>query len=540
MKFLLVLCLAAAAAGAQPVSSERLRAHVQFLASDLLEGRGVGTRGGALTEEYLATQFALAGAEPAGENGTYFQAVPLVGVRTDGSPELTATAGGRTVTLRWLDDFAGVNRLQTPSETIDSGAVFAGHGIHAPEFGWDDYKGTDVRGKVVLLFTNEPESADPKFFGGRALTYYGRWTYKYEEATRRGARAVLLLHTTETASYGWDVVRNSWGSEDAMVRRAADTHDLALAGWVTQDAARRMLSLAGHDFEALWKASRERAFQPVALPLRIRGEVRSRIRDIESRNVVARVTGSDPELAGQAVIYSAHWDHLGLAESGDGDRIYNGAVDNATGCAVLLELARAWASLPLKPRRSALFLAVTAEENGLRGSDYYTRQPLVPPGQTVAALNYDALWPFGRTADIVVAGAERTTLWPLVRQVAERMTLAIAPDPRPEAGSYYRSDHFSFARAGIPAFSIRSGREFRGKPADFGDTVARDYVARHYHQPSDEYREDWDFSGIEELAVFGMRVGVEAANQKALSSWNPGDEFLPARERSLMAPSGAK
>jgi Zn-dependent M28 family amino/carboxypeptidase len=516
----------------QDISGERIRAHVKFLASDLLEGRGPGTRGGQLATEYLAAQFALVGARPAGDNGTYFQKVPLVGLEPQPDSQLSARGKGRTIPLGWLEDFVGLSQRQKPLEQFDAEAIFVGHGIVAPEFQWDDFKGAEVRGKMLVLFTNEPDSTDPKFFGGRALTYYGRWTYKYEQALRMGALGVVIIHTTPTAGYGWNVVKNSWGREQPFVKLAEGEPALALAGWVSSAAAEKLLALAGHSVDELLKASNSRDFRPIPLGFRLRGRLPAKVRALDTANVAAMVEGSDPELKGQAVIFSAHWDHLGIGAPVNGDSIYNGAVDNATGCAMLIEIARAWAALEQKPRRSALFLAVTAEEGGLRGSEYYAGHPIIQPGKTALALNYDAFYPFGRTRDVVLSGAERTTAFPLVEEAARRLNLEIKPDARPEQGSYYRSDHFPLAKAGIPAISIHMGTEFAGKPAGYGEQLFREFNAKHYHQPSDEYHEDWDFSGLIEMARFGMLLGVNAANLESLPTWRPGDEFLPAREKS--------
>lgn len=526
--------LAAAAslsAQTEAISGERIRAHVKFLASDLLEGRGVGTHGGELATEYLAAQFALAGAKPAA-GGSYFQKVPLVGVEPTAECRLAAESKGRTVSFEWLKDFVGSNYRQQAAEEFDGEAVFVGHGIVAPEYGWNDFKDADVRGKVLVMFTNEPVSSDPKFFGGRALTYYGRWTYKFEQAARAGAAAAVLIHTTPTAGYGWDVVRNSWGREEPQVKLAAGQHDLALAGWVTEQAGQRLLALAGRNVSELLKAADSREFRPIPLGIRIRGKMVSKIREIHSANVAAIIPGSDPALAGEAVIFSAHWDHLGIGAPVNGDAIYNGAVDNATGCAILLEIARLWASLEQKPRRSALFLAVTGEEGGLRGSEYYASHPLVPPGKTAVALNVDAIFPFGRTTDVVVNGAERTTFWPQVQQVAARMKLTIRPDPRPEQGSFYRSDHFPFAKAGIPAFTVDEGDQYAGQPAGYGEKLFEEYNNKHYHQPSDEYRDDWDMAGMEQIGRLVFLLGQSAANLDRLPSWRAGDEFLAARVAS--------
>ncbi|HJT89357.1 MAG TPA: M28 family peptidase, partial [Bryobacteraceae bacterium] len=380
MKSIGIVVIAAAPLFAQSgqISAERIRQQDRFLSSDLLEGRGVGERGGQLATEYLATQFALAGAKPAGDDGTYFQRVPLVGVTTAPDVELSAAAGSRKIGFHWLDDFVGVTGTQKSATQFEGDAIFVGHGITAPQWNWDDFKGVDVRGKVLVLFTNEPSSTDPKFFDGRALTYYGRWTYKYEEALRRGALAAIIIHTTPTAGYGWDVVRSSWGREDSQVKLASGENALAFQGWVTREAGEKLVALSGKTVEGLLAASDSRDFRPIPLGIRIRGNIPSKIRPLATRNVAALVEGSDPQLKNEVVIFSAHWDHLGIGDPVRGDRIYNGAIDNATGCAILLELARAWAALPQKPRRSALFLSVTAEEGGLRGSEYYAGHPLFP------------------------------------------------------------------------------------------------------------------------------------------------------------------
>ena len=343
----------------------------------------------------------------------------------------------------------GVTYQQKADAAFDGDAVFVGHGIVAPEYKWDDYAGVNVKGKVVVLFTNEPPSNDPKFFTGRALTYYGRWVYKYEEAARHGAAAAIIIHTTPTASYDWSVVRSSWGREDSQVKLAAGEQQLALAAWVTKDAGEKLAASLGHTVDELVKMADTRGFQAMAMPLRIAGTAPAKVREIHTRNVVAKIEGSDSRLKDEAVIFSAHWDHLGIGDPVNGDAIYNGAADNATGCAMIVEIARAWAGLAQKPRRSAIFLAVTAEEEGLRGSEYYGQHPVVAAGKTAADINLDQFQPVGRARDVTVIGAERTTLYPIVEEAARRFSLTIAPDPRPDAGVYYRSDHFSMARWGF-------------------------------------------------------------------------------------------
>ncbi len=517
------------------ISGERMRAHVRFLASDLLEGRGVGTRGGELAAEYIATQFALAGAKPAGDEGTYFQNFTLVGTEPLATTQLSAAApgaSGKVSAFRWLDEFVGVTFQQKPDVSFEAAAIFVGHGITAPEYQWDDYKGVDVRGKVVVLFTGEPPSNDPKFFGGPALTYYGRWTYKYEEATRHGAIGAIIIHTTPTASYGWNVVRSSWSKEDLAVRVPPGEPALAFAGWVTEEAGGRFAAALGKSTGELLKMADARGFKAMPIPLRIRLHTTSKVREISTRNVIAKVEGSDPKLKDEAVIFSAHWDHLGIGNPQDGDRIYNGAVDNATGCGMLLEMARAWADLPEKPRRSALFISVSAEEAGLLGSEYYSQHPVIPAGKTALAINYDAFLPLGRYNDFGAYGAERTTAYPLVQEAAKRLGLTISSDPRPFAGTYYRSDHFMFARVGIPAFSIDRGDDLAGRPPGTGAKLFEEFNTQHYHQPSDKYHDDWDFSGLEIYARLGFLIGMDAANISTLPTWKAGDEFLPARVAS--------
>jgi Zn-dependent M28 family amino/carboxypeptidase len=534
MQLLWSLLIAAVTLSAQDaIAGENLRAHIRFLASDLLEGRGVGTRGGELATNYIASQLAIAGAKPAGDNGTYFQKVELVGVEPQPSAELSASKGGNTVKFDWSTGFVGNTMQQKPRADFDAEAVFVGHGITAPEFNWNDYKGVDLKGKVAVLFTNEPPSEDPKFFGGRALTYYGRWTYKYEEVLRQGAIACVLIHTSPTAGYGWEVVKSSWGKEDPQVKLAPGTEALAFAGWVSHASGEKLLALAGQTVDDLLKKANERGFQAFPLGIRIRGAVPAKIRQIQAANVAAIVTGSDPVLSKEAVVFTAHWDHLGIGEPVNGDRIYNGAVDNASGCAVLIEIARAWAGLRNRPKRSAIFLAVTAEESGLRGAEVYAAHPIVPVGKTALNLNFDSFFPFGRVKDVVVNGAERTSIFPIVQQVARRFNLTIKPDPRPEQGHFYRSDHFAFARAGVPAFSINMGDEYIGKDETAGAQLAFEYNAKNYHQPSDEYKESWDMGGPEQMARFGFTVGLNVANSPSMPTWRAGDEFLPARQKSF-------
>jgi Zn-dependent M28 family amino/carboxypeptidase len=511
------------------IDGPKIRPHVRFLSSDLLEGRAPGTRGGILAESYIAAQFEAAGLLPAGENGAFFQTVPLRTVEVQPGMKLSVTSAGKTLELRWLDDFVGTSTAQQPAASFSSEAIFAGHGIVAPEFGWNDYAGLDVKGRVVVIFTGEPPSDDPRFFKGKALTYYGRWTYKYEEAARQGAAAVLIIHTTPTASYGWQVLRAN-GHPQVQIRKEAAAPGLPFAGWVTQETGERILALAGMTVDSALAAAGKPGFKPASLRgVNISGAFKFGLTDTEARNVLGRAEGSDA--AAEAVVFSAHHDHLGIGEPVNGDRIYNGAIDNATGCALLIEMARAWATLEPRPRRSAIFAAVTAEESGLLGARYLAAHLPVPAGKVMANLNFDSFSPYGRVRDAVVTGADRTTLWPIVENAAERFQLRIKLDPRPEAGSYYRSDHFAFAQAGIPSFSVNMGSDYAGKPPEFAPARAKEYAAR-YHQPSDEYSDSWDFTGMEQFARFGFALGLDFANAPRLATWRAGDEFLAERIRS--------
>lgn len=493
----------------------------------------MGGRGELLTTEYLATQLALSGAQPAAEDGSYFQPVPLVQIKTQPG-SLLRIAGRELVPL---DEYVGNNERQTGREVFEAELVYVGRGIAAPEFGWDDYKDVDVRDKVVVLFTNEPPSEDDGFFGGRALTYYGRWTFKYEEAARRGALGVLIVHTDGTAGYPWSVVRNSWSGNQLHVEAQQGEKKLAFAGWLTSQAAERVFeqstATGGKSLEELLGMANGREFVPVPLNLLVQGDMRSSIVPIETRNVLARFDGSDPEMRDEAVLYTAHWDHLGVRTDADGpDGTYNGAVDNATGCAALLEIAHAFGSLAERPGRSVLFAFVGAEEDGLLGSAYYASNPVVPVGRTAVNLNYDGLYPFGATSDLSVPGHERTTLRETVEALASEYAMSLTPDAHPEQGYYYRSDQFSLAKHGVPAFSIKSGSLYPDKPSDWGAKRVAEYRTQHYHQPSDEYQDHWDFSGMRDLARFGFDLGRIVADQAALPTWIEGDEFLAAREES--------
>lgn len=524
----------AAAPAVSSVDAARIRAHVKFLSSDLLEGRGTGQRGGDLAAEYIASQFARDGLKPGGDDGRFLQKVSMVGITTEPATTITfATPSSNTMKLKLWDDIVAGDQSQSAASDVDTELVFVGYGIAAPEYGWDDYKGTDVTGKVLLMFTNEPPSDDPKFFKGKSLTYYGRWTYKYEEASRRGAVGVLLIHKTEMASYGWDVVKNSWSGERSVLQ-ADGGPKLKLAGWVQWEIARKLMADTGHDLDALLKQVQSRDFKPIPLSVNVKARIVSKVRSFAASNVVAIVPGSDPKLKDQAIVYSAHYDHLGIHTDMPGDNIYNGAVDNATGCGILLEMARAVAASAHKPRRSMVFVAVTGEEQGLLGSEHFALHPPFPAANISVGLNFDSYAPSGIPEEISASGAERTTFRPTVEFIARQLGMQLRPPGNDTAGGYYRSDHFSFAQVGIPAFSIGQGQKFRGHPAEWARE--KDKVRRStYHQPTDEFREDWDFSGLAELARFGIALGWKAADQPGEVQWQKGDEFEPARLRAQSA-----
>ena len=505
-----LLCCTAAQAQIGAIQGERIRPHVKILSSDLFEGRGVGQRGGALAVEYIESQFAVAGLRPGTADGSYRQRVPLMLITMEGSPVLSMSKGAQKVELKWLEEFVGHSQRQELKVAVDAEMVFVGHGISAPEFGWDDYAGMDVKGKAVILFTNDPPSEDPKFFGGPALTYYGRWTYKYEEATRRGAAAIVIVHTDATAGYGYQVVKAN-GRPQPQVARVAGEHALGFAGWMTREAGERLFAMSGGTVDSMLKLADTKGFKPVVLGARLKLDIVNKVEDVETYNVAGRVEGSDPELSKEAVVLTAHWDHLGVGEAVNGDSIYNGALDNATGCAMLIEMARAWASMEPKPRRSALFVAVTAEESGLLGSAYMAQNPPVPAAKLAVNLNFDSFAPLGRAKSTVMTGAERTSFFGVVQAAAARHQLAIEKEANPGAGGYFRSDHFSFAKAGVPAFSIGMGARGTGPlPAALAAIAKR--MSGIYHQPSDQYYDDWDFSGMEQFARFGMALGLDIAN----------------------------
>jgi Zn-dependent M28 family amino/carboxypeptidase len=513
------------------IDPEKIRAHVKFLSDDLMEGRGPGLRGSELAAKYIATQFALYGLKPGGDDGTYLQQINFVGMNA--IPAKTTFAlvpqTGKALDLKYADDYTVSNRTLTPTVDVDAPIVFVGYGVTAPEFQWDDFAGVDVKGKVILCIVGDPPSDNPKFFGGKALTYYGRWTYKFEQAARMGAVGALIIHRTDLAAYGWDVVKNSNTSEKTYLRDDKDPQ-LKAASWIQLDVAKRLFAASGLDIDTEMAAAGKRGFKAVELPVRLKAHVESTVRPFQSANVVGILPGANAGGKDQAVMYTAHYDHLGFVPGMAGDNIRNGAADNATGCGMLLEMARAWTQSGIKLPHSIIFASVTAEEQGLLGSEYLGQHPPIPAGQIALDINYDMILPIGIPRETNVNGAQRTTFFPTVEATAKQFNLAIVPDPKPEAGTYYRSDHFSLSRVGIPAFSIETGVLYEGHDAAWGRKQHEDFNAHDYHNFSDNYHADWDFRGNAKLDRFGMELGWEALSAPTTIQWNAGDEFEAARK----------
>jgi len=517
-----------------PISESALRAHIKFLSDDRLEGRGTGARGGELAALYCAEQFEAMGLRGAGPKGSYFQEVSLVGVKADPKTELRVSGARGSETFKFADEFVAFTGAQTEHVNVKGDLVFVGYGIDAPEQKWNDYKGPaeDYRGKILVMLVNDPPATkdEPNLFGGRTLTYKGRWTYKYEEAARRGAVGAILLHTSESAGYPWSVVRTSNGSWRFDIARTSGdkTPFLQIRSWITDEAGHRLMSLAGQNLDDLRKQAATRDFRPVNLNLTASIDLNSEVKRVAAPNVVAILPGRDPKLRDEYVVYSAHWDHFGVgAPDKSGDTIYNGALDNATGVASVLEIARVLSQLPLaqRPRRSFLFLITTGEEQGLIGSEWYSLHPVVPLSKTAADINLDSMNILGPTRDFVPLGAERSTLKNIVADIARERSLRISPDPRPEQGSFYRSDHFPFAKVGVPSISLKEGDDYVGHTKEWGQQKFKEYNEAHYHQPSDEFRDDWNFQGMIQEADFALEIGRRVGDMLTLPKFNPTDEF---------------
>ncbi|CAN5322696.1 M28 family metallopeptidase [soil metagenome] len=508
--------------------------HVRTLASDEFEGREPSSPGEEKTVRYIRDELAGDGLQPGAPDGTWFQEVPLVKITADPGAELTLEGTDRTLELDYGQNMVVWTKRVTERAGIeDSELVFVGYGIVAPEYGWNDYEAVDVRGKTVVMLVNDPGFAtrDPGLFTGNAMTWYGRWTYKFEEAARQGAAGAIIVHETAAAGYPWDVVTGSWtGPQFDSISSDKNLQRAAIEGWISRDAAERLFKLAGADYEQAKHAAARRGFRARPLSVTATAAVDNSLERSRSRNVVGRLPGRErPE---ECIIYMAHWDHLGRDETRDGDQIFNGALDNATGVAGILEIAEAFAALPRKPARSILFLAVTAEESGLLGSQWYASHPACPLADTVAAINIDRMSVFGRTEDVTVVGYGSSELEDWLERAASRQDRRLEPEPTPEKGFFYRSDHFNLARRGVPVLYTKSGVDHVERGEEYGRRLEAEYVADRYHKPGDEYDPHWDLSGTLEDMAMMFDVGLELANSEAFPNWHEDSEFRAAREAS--------
>jgi len=542
-----LVCLLLAACSRTPplqpaldsINSASLLGEIKTLASDEFEGRKPGSAGEQKTIAYMQQEFQQMGLKPGNPNGTYLQNVPLAGITS--KPQTNISVKGKHLDLVNKKDYIALSSHFEPRvEVKNSDIVFVGYGVVAPEYGWDDYKGLDVKGKTILMLVNDPAVPDPndpsklneKMFKGKAMTYYGRWTYKYEIASAKGAAAAIIIHETGPAGYPFEVVANSWGNENfGLARPDKNAGRVSVESWMTYDKASELVRMAGFDLATLKKSAISRDFHPVPLPGATASFIiENTLREIDSHNVVAKLEGSDPKLKDQYVIYTAHWDHFGRDPELKGDQIFNGARDNASGSAGLLEIARAFTKLTPAPKRSILFLSVTAEEQGLLGSEYYAENPLYPLKNTLADINMDELNVWGKTKDLTIVGLGNSTLDDTATAVLKAHDRTVRPDPQPENGGFYRSDHFSFAKEGLPSLDPDSGVEYIGKPADYGMKTHELWESNDYHKPSDEVKSDWDLSGaVDDLRIF-FEIGHIVAQGDTFPSWSPGTEFGAKRD----------
>jgi Zn-dependent M28 family amino/carboxypeptidase len=524
------------------IDGNKVLEHTKTLASDDFEGRAPGTHGEDLTVAYISDQFRKAGLKPGNPDGTYVQKVPMVGIVTDQTAVLSFRKGAKERKLTWRDDFVAWTPRVADTVSVDkSDLVFVGYGVQAPEFNWDDYKGVDLKGKTMVVLVGDPPvpdpanpaELDPKMFGGRAMTYYGRWSYKYEMGQKMGAAAVILVHETDPAGYPFSVVQGRTAELFSLVAPDNNMGRAAVEGWITLDQAKALFAMAGKDYEALKKSAVTAAFKPVPLGVSASVTLHNTVRTIDSRNVVGKIEGSDPVLKNEYVIYTAHWDHFGIGVPVNGDRVYHGAVDNATGIAGMIELGRAFAALPVAPKRTILMLAVTGEEQGLLGSGYYAANPLYPLARTLGVVNMDALNVRGKTRDLTITGLGNSDLDDYAVKVAAEQGREIKPDPTPEKGGFYRSDHFPFAKLGVPALASGGGVDYVGRPAGWGKEQMAAFTANDYHKPSDKVRPDWDMSGaVQDLQYYWM-IGYRVAEADKYPQWKPGTEFKATREAML-------
>jgi Zn-dependent M28 family amino/carboxypeptidase len=532
---------AADRAAVKGISKEHLLESIKMLASDEFEGRAPASRGEERTIQYLTEQAKAIGLVPGNPDGTFIQKVPMLGTTADPSMRLTfsSAGGGEKMELAFSRDFNAWTKREAPEVSIDAPLIFVGYGIVAPEYQWDDYKGVDVSGKVLVMLINDPPIPDPKkpgaldgnMFRGKAMTYYGRWTYKFEIAAAKKAAGCLIIHETGPAAYPWEIVGNNTGERFDLVSPDKGMSRAAVEGWITYEKAKALFEMTGRDLETLKKTALDRGFRPVELGAMASLKIRNTMRRIDSANFVAKLEGRDAKMKDEYVIYSAHWDHFGIGPEVNGDRIYNGARDNATGVAGIMEIARAMAGA--RPRRSILFLSETGEEQGLVGSRYYAENPLYPLTKTLAVINLDEMNTRGRTQDVTLVGLGMSSLDDEVIQAAREQGRVVIPDPEPEKGFYYRSDHFEFAKQGVPALDPKEGVDDVGKPPGFGLEAKRRYTAEDYHKPSDEVKPVWDLSGLAEDIELLYTVGTRVANGKSYPVWKPGAEFKAKRDAML-------
>jgi Zn-dependent M28 family amino/carboxypeptidase len=525
----------------EAITPDGMLAHIKVLASDEFEGRAPGTKGEELSVKYIGDQFKQIGLKPGNPDGTYTQEVPLTGIKSE--PRLSFSIGDKTIDQKYPDDFtASSARLQPEIKIDNSNVVFVGYGVVAPEYGWDDYKGLDVRGKTLLMLIGDPPIPDPKdpskldekIFKGKAMTYYGRWTYKYEIAAQKGAAAAVIIHETGPAGYPYSVVRTSWAKENYEIDSPNKNMDTVGArSWITLDVAKKLLADCGQDFDALKKSAITKEFRPVALKAKANIDIKQQLRSFKSHNVVGKLEGSDPKLRDEYVVYTAHWDHLVRHSELQGDQIFNGAIDNASGVACVIELAAAFTKLNPPPKRSVLFMATTAEEAGLLGAKFYAEHPLYPLEKTLADINIDTVNPWGKTRDIEDLSDNNSTLDDLLAATAKRNGRTMTPNSEPEKGNFYRADHFEFSKRDVPALYIRGGKDFIGKPASFGQQKRDDYTAHDYHQVSDEVDPNWDLSGAVQDVQLLFEVGYEVTDGDKFPEWKSGTEFKAKRDEMM-------
>jgi Zn-dependent M28 family amino/carboxypeptidase len=522
-------------------NADKMRQRVIRLSADDFEGRGPGTAGGKRAAQYIADEMKASGVKP-GNGKSYFQNVKMVGVKADPNTKLNITGPTGSQSFNFGDEFVATTSAQKDHVSIDSEVVFVGYGIDAPIYNWNDYSGPadDYRGKVLLIMVNDPPAtnAEPNLFGGKALTYYGRWTYKYEEAARRGAAGVILIHTTETAGYGWNVVRSSNGSWRYEIARSQEdkTPFLNVKSWMTFDAAKKMLAGGNQNIDELMAAAKQRGFKPVKTGLKVKLDLKSEFQTFDSPNVVGVVEGSDPKLKNEYVVYTAHWDHLGIGEpNATGDKIFNGAYDNASGVAATLGIAESLAKMPKKqrPKRSSYFIFTTAEEQGLLGAEYFASHPLIPLSKIAGNVNIDGVNFFGRVTDFSALGVERSSLETVVNEVAKERNLTLEGDMRPEQGFFFRSDHFPFAKVGVPAISLRHGDSFVAPLKGEALSFFSEYTAKYYHQATDEYKPWWDAGAMIQNAELGLAIGTKIGNLLSMPRYKDTDEFSASDKKRI-------